>query len=300
MVPKQIGSQISRAAGFLIECSKLVVAEPKLLLPPLLSVIFGFVMGMLVVIPFIFLGFLDKYGFYAFGGTALFLLLINHVFSYLFMGASSYAVYQHIRLGQSSMAEAFNRALYGLLTLLMLAATASIIRLIWITVNIMKRRGKSRDLLVNLLSSFAGDVLREGWDIVVRLLVPVSMITGLGYRDTIRKSFDIVRHNVAIISIGEVTIRGMTGITGLIGYLISILIAIVLFFMMANTNFKMALEVAVLALFVCVTLASTLKLFIRASYYTMLYAWAEECQTGSILVGSVVVTSTPLQNVFKT
>jgi len=297
---KRIRSQLSRAAGFLTECFKLVAAEPKLLLSPLLSMIFGFVMGMLVVIPFIFMGFLDKYGFYAFGITALILLFINHAFSYLFMGASSYAVYQHIRLGQSSMAEAFNRALYGMITLLMLATTATIIRLIWIVVNVMKRRGKSRDIMASLLSSFAADVLRDGWDIVLRLLVPVSMITGLGYRDTIRKSFDIVRHNAAIIRIGEVTIRGMTGITSLIGDLISILIAIGLFLMMANTNFKMALEIAVMALFVCITLVSTLKLFIRASYYTMLYAWAEECQTGSTLVGSVVVTSTPLQNIFKT
>lgn len=267
---------IGKALKFLAECFVMIAEEPKLLLPSLLSVVFGFFMSLIVIVPFIFMGLLGKVGYVMFGGFALVALFISFAFSYFFMGASAHAVYQHVKFGSSSLGEAFNKALGSIVTLLLLAATAAIIQMV---VNLLKNQGgRSRGgLIIGFIASLTGDVLREGWDIAVRLLVPVTVIAGLGYMDTMRKSFDIVRNNFVIIGAGEVAIRILNGVIGVIGVMLSVMIALGIFFVTQPfIGLIGALGLAVPVAFVLISLVSTLNLFIRTSYYTLVYIWAEE------------------------
>ncbi|OPY25868.1 MAG: hypothetical protein A4E28_02895 [Methanocella sp. PtaU1.Bin125] len=267
---------IGKALKFLAECFVMIAEEPKLLLPSLLSVVFGFFMSMIVIVPFVFMGLLGKIGYVMFGGFALVALFISFAFSYFFMGASSHAVYQHVKFGKSSLGEAFNRALGSIVTLLLLAATAAVVQMI---VNMLKSQGgRSRGgMIVGFVASLAGDVMREGWDIAVRLLIPVTVIAGLGYMDTMRKSFDIVRNNFVIVGAGEVAIRVLNGVIGFFGVMLSVLIALGVFFLTTPVlGLTIALGLAIPVAFVLISLVSTLNLFIRTSYYTLVYLWAEE------------------------
>jgi hypothetical protein len=295
MVIDRIIDQCSKALGFLVECFKMILEEPKLLVPSLLSVLFGFIMSLVIIVPFVFMNLFGKLGFYVFGGAVLVLLFISYSFSYFFMGASSYAVYQHIKQGRSSLSDAFSRALSCIATLLLLAATAAIIQMI---VNMLKNSSKNKGILTSMIASLAADVLREGWDIAVRLLVPVAVIAGLGYVDSLKKAFDIVKNNVVIIGVGEISIRILTGIIGFVGVLLSIFAALGLFFVLSGFNFLLALAVAVPVAFVGISLVSTLNLFIRTSYYTMLYVWAEERSTQDTTGGASQATPAPLHNAF--
>jgi len=295
MVIDRIIDQCSKALGFLVECFKMILEEPKLLVPSLLSVLFGFVMSMIIIVPFVLMGFWGKLGFYVFGGAILLLLFVSYSFSYFFMGASSYAVYQHVTQGRSSLTDAFNRAFSCLATLLLLAATAAIIQMI---VNMLKNSSKNKGFLFGLITSLAADVIREGWDIAVRLLVPVAVIGGLGYVDSMKKAFDIVKNNVVIIGVGELSIRILTGIIGFVGTIGSILAALGLFFALSGVNFLLALGIAIPVVFVGISITSTLNLFIRTSYYTMLYVWAEERVAQSTPGEAISVTPTPLHNAF--
>ena len=295
MVIDRIIDQCSRALGFLLECFKMILEEPKLLVPSLLSVFFGFIMSLVIIVPFAFMNLFGKLGFYAFGGAVLVLLFVSYAFSYFFMGASSYAVYQHIKQGRSSLSDAFSRAFSCIVTLLLLAATAAVIQMI---VNMLKNSSKNKGFLLSMIGSLAADVLREGWDIAVRLLVPVAVIAGLGYVDSLKKAFDIVKNNVVIIGVGEISIRILTGIIGFVGVLLSIFAAIGLFFLLSGLSFLLALAIAVPVAFVGISLVSTLNLFIRTSYYTMLYVWAEERNVQSSTGGAAQAVPAPLHNAF--
>jgi hypothetical protein len=288
---------IGKALKFIAECLKMIAEEPKLLLPSLLSVVFGFFMSMIVIVPFILMGLIGKVGFFVFGGFALVALFISFAFSYFFMGASAHAVYQHVKFGRSSLVEAFNRALGSIVTLLLLAATAAVIQMV---VNMLKNQGgRSRGgLIIGLIASLAGDVIREGWDIAVRLLVPVAVIAGLGYTDTMKKSFDIVRNNLVIIGAGEVAIRILNGVIGFFGIALSVLIALGIFFIAEQAvGWTWALGLALPVAFMLISLVSTLNLFIRTSYYTLVYIWAEESMTHS--QQGPVVAPAPIQHAFN-
>lgn len=296
MVLDQLFSQISRAFSFLVECLKMILSEPKLLLPSLLSVIVGFVMSLVIIVPFVFMNLFGKVGYFVFGGVVLVLLFVSYSISYFFMGASAYAVYQHIRQGRSSLRDAFGKAFACLVTLLLLAATAAVIQMI---VSMLKSSSRRQGLIVGLIASLAADVLREGWDIAVRLLVPVAVIAGLGYTDSFRKAFDIVKNNAVLVGVGEISIRILTGVIGFVGFLGSVLLAVGLFVGLSGLNFLLALAVAIPVAFVGLSLTSTLTLFIRTSYYTMLYAWVEESQNqGTATEGAVKAAPTPLQVAF--
>jgi Family of unknown function (DUF6159) len=266
---------IGNALKFLVECFRMIAEEPKLLLPSLCSVVLGFVLFVLFLIPFILIGLFDRLGFYVFGGAAVVLLFISFALSYVFMGATSYAVYQHLRFGKSSLGEAFNRALGSIVTLLLLAVTGAVIKMIASSARNRSNRGGG--IVFALLGSIVAGVPEQGWQIAVSLLVPVAVIAQLGYIDTFKKSFEIVRNNLVIVGAGEVAVRLLTGVIGFFGVVISVGLGVGLFFLAQGAiGSAWAAGFAVLLAFAGIALATTLTTFIRISYYTQVYVWAED------------------------
>jgi hypothetical protein len=267
---------VGYAVKFLVECFRMILEDPRLLVPSLLSVVIGFFVSLVVVVPFIFMGLLGKIGFPAFGGIALTALFVSYALTYFFTGATSYAVYQHVRFGKSSLGEAFERALANVATLLLLAVTAALIQML---VNMLKGTSNNRrgaGIVVGLIASLAADVIKEGWTIAVSLLVPVAVIAQLGYVDTLKRAFDIVRQNLVIVGAGEVAIRLLVGFIGFVGAAFFIVSAIGLFFLLSPLSPVLALAVAVIAFFVGTSIVATLTQFIRTAYYTQVYIWAED------------------------
>lgn len=272
-----IFDDIGRALKFLAECFKMIVEDPKLLVPSLLAVIFGFIMSLVLIVPLAMMYFAGalagKLGYALFGGIVLVFLFISYAFNYFFIGATSYAVYQHVKFGKSSLGEAFSRALSCITTLLLLAATAAVLKMI---VDMLKNNNGRRGFILSAIANLAGDLIREGWTIAISLLVPVAVISRLGFVDTLKKSFEIVKNNLVVIGAGEAGIRILGGIIGFVGTVFAFLLAGGLFYTLTFVNFIMAIAVALPVLFVCLSFISMINLFIRTSYYTMVYIWAEE------------------------
>ncbi len=265
---------LGNAVKFLMECFRMIAEEPKLLLPSLCSVLLGFLLFVLFIIPFVIIGLFDSLGVYVFGGAAVVLLFISFAVSYVFIGATSYAVYQHVRFGKSSLGEAFKRALGNIVTLLLLAATSAVIKMI---ASSARNRGNRGGPVFAILGSLMAGLLEQGWQIAVSLLVPVAVIAQLGYVDTFKKSFEIVRNNLVIVGAGEVAVRLLTGIIGFFGVLISVGLGVGLFFLTQGAiGSTWAVALAVLLAFSGIALATTLTTFIRISYYTQVYIWAED------------------------
>ncbi len=113
--------------------------------------------------------------------------------------------------------------------------------------------------------------------------------------DTFKRAFDIAKNNLVLIGAGEVGIRILTGIFGFIGLVFTILIALGLFALFSGINVIVAIAVAVVFAFMAISLVTTLNQFIRTSFYTLIYAWAEERLEHG---GPAVTAPTPLKNAF--
>jgi hypothetical protein len=160
-------------------------------------------------------------------------------------------------------------------TLLLLAVTGAVIKMI--ASGARNRSNRGGGIVFAILGSIVADVLEQGWMIAVSLLVPVAVIARLGYIDTFKKSFEIVRNNLVIVGAGEVAVRLLTGIIGFFGVVISVGLGVGLFFLTQGAiGSTWAVVMAVLLAFVGIALATTITTFIRISYYTQVYVWAED------------------------
>ena len=140
-----------------------------------------------------------------------------------------------------------------------------------------------------------GVALEEGWKVASALLIPVAVIGSLGFVDTFKKAFDIARNNLVLIGAGEVGIRILTGIFGFVGFVFSILVAIGLFMLLSGLSSLLGIAVAVVFAFVAISFVNTLNQFVRTSFYTLAYAWAEERMEHGT---PTVEAPTPFKNAF--
>lgn len=288
-----IFDSIGQAFKYIVECYRMVLEEPKLLLPSLLSVVIGFFTGLVVLVVLAMFNVFGR-GFLIFGGFLLISLFVSYAISYIFMASTAYAVYEHVKFGRSSLRKAFNMTLARAPTILMLALVAAIITVI--VQSLKNSRSNKRNFLANLIAMFFAEALEEGWKIASMLLIPVAVIGGYGFTDTFKKAFDIAKNNLVLIGAGEVGIRILTGIFGFLGVLVSVGIAIGLFMLFSGLNVFVAIAIAVLFAFTAISLISTLNMFVRTSYYTLIYAWAEDrIEHGS---SGPVSAPMPLKNAF--
>ena len=131
---------------------------------------------------------------------------------------------------------------------------------------------------------------------LVPVLVPVAVIAQLGYMDTLKRSFEIVRQNLVVVGAGELAIRFLNGFIGFFGFLASVLVALGLYFLINNASSLLALAVAVPVFFLGVSIVATVNQFIRVAYYTQVYIWAEDA-TMHGTAGSTAPPQ-PLRNAF--
>lgn len=289
-----IFDSIGQALRYLAECYKMVVEEPKLLLPSLISVVIGFFVGVIVIVASVLFGlFSHSMLSFMFGAFFLVALFISYAISYLFMSATSFAVYEHLKYGHSSLGKAYNATLAHAPTILALAFVAAVIGVL---AGMLKNSRSNRNgIIYGLLATIFADVLEEGWKIASMLLIPIAVIGGLGFVDTFKKAFDIAKNNLVLIGAGEVGIRILTGVFGFIGVVLSLLIAFGLFAVLSPLSAVLGIAVAVIFAFTAISIVSTLNQFLRISFYTMVYVWAE---SGVEHGQPAAAVPAPLQHVF--
>jgi hypothetical protein len=270
----------------------MVIEEPKLLLPSLLSVAIGFFISIFVIIALVLFHVFGS-ALFIFGGFLLIALFVSYAVSYILMASTAYAVYEHVKFGKASLRKAFSMALARAPTILMIALVAAVINVI---VQSLKNRNNRKGVLVGLLATVFADALGEGWKIASMLLIPSVVIGGYGFTDSFKKAFEIAKNNLVLIGAGEVGIRILTGIFSFIGVVLSLAIAFGLFALLNNANTTLALAVAVVFAFTAISLVSTINLFIRISYYTLIYTWAEDSREHG--PETPVNAPAPLQNAF--
>lgn len=284
---------IGQALKYIAECFRMALEEPGLLAPSFLSVVLGALFGVAVLAAASLMSIFSDGAFSPFF-IAMFLvaLAVNYTAGYLLMAVSSFAIYEHLKFGHSDLRKAFGRALSRWSVLLGLAVAAVLVSVF--AGSLKNGAGRRGGVIAGLLSPILSVALEEGWKIASALLVPVAVIGSLGFVDTFKKAFDIVRNNLVLIGSGEVGIRILTGLFGFFGFVLSVLVAIGLYLLLAGISGLLAIAVAVIFAFMAISLVTTINQFVRVSFYTMAYAWAEE----HIEHGAAGAAAAPLKKPF--
>jgi hypothetical protein len=184
---------------------------------------------------------------------------------YFFCGITVNMVDVHLRGGTPSVAEGARDAAKNFIAIVFLASVSTVVDLL---VNSMRR---DRNILGRIIAGIVDAV----WTTVTFLLLPTIIIEDAGFTDALRRVRALHKGNLLLIGVGEVGVRAVTGLIGLVWFLLTFGVLYLDFTALHGTA---ALIVAFVVGGGMLALFAAFATFVRMAYYTCLYLWAADVE----------------------
>lgn len=185
---------------------------------------------------------------------------------YFFCGMTVNMVDAHLAGNKPSVGEAFRDARQNILAICTLAMVSTIVDLI-----VQMFRGDGDNILGNIVASIIDTI----WTVVTFLVLPAIIIEDISMGDALKRVRSLHKGNMLLIGVGEIGVRA---ITGLIGFVVFILIGLVVYFSLATIGGTVGLVMAIGLGGTMLTLFAAFNVYVRMAYYTCLYLWASDVE----------------------
>ncbi|MBI5547790.1 MAG: hypothetical protein HY901_28235 [Deltaproteobacteria bacterium] len=147
--------------------------------------------------------------------------------------------------------------------------------------------------IVNMLTSrnqgrgrgLFGGLVDAAWKVLACLLMPIIMIEDLGFFAALKRARQIHSRGLLQIAVGEIGLRAIAGLSGLV--IFAVLGALGLVLVPMGVPGVITLVVAGGLLLVALGIVHS---FARGAYYTCLYLWAVEVERAGDPAGALVPT----------
>ena len=292
----------SRGWSFLKEAWSMAIKDRDLIKPTIYSLIVGFVVSIIFLIPMGVVGFLfGDHG--TLTQVLLFVLGVIMVFAqysvgYIFSGMTIYLIYGFLSEGDGVMSKAWAIVGREWPNILSLAAAST-------AVNVLKSavRGRGRSGGRNMLAGLIDTV----WTEAAFLILPAMVIDDLHLKDALKRAGQIVKDNLLLVGISTV---GVKAVNALIGFLLGA-VGIALGFgaglgIVSLTNSStfglfagIGLGVIIAGIFIMV--ATVVTSYTATAYHTCLYIWARDVEKAKVSGGqqAQVLAPAPLAAVLN-
>ena len=185
---------------------------------------------------------------------------------YFFCGMTVNMVDAHLAGRQPSVSEAFRDARQNILAICTLAMVSTIVDMI-----VRAFRGDGD----NLAGRIIGGIIESIWAVLTFLLLPAIIIEDISLGKALQRARDLHKGNLLLIGVGEIGVRA---ITGLIGFLVILVIFGVVWFSLQTVGGTAGLVLAIGLGGTILALFAAFNVFVRMAYYTCLYLWACEVE----------------------
>jgi len=190
---------------------------------------------------------------------------------YFFMGMTVNMIDVHIKGGKPSLKDAFDDAKQNFLAILFLALISTLVELV---AKAVRRQSYDSDSVgaAIVLRLLAG-IIESIWTMVSFLLLPAIIIEDASLGQALRRVRDISKGHYMLIGIGEIGVRM---VTNLLGLLVMLLLAGVLYFAFGvlGGTAGVVIGIGVGGTILCLFIA--FATYLRMAYYTCLYIWAAD------------------------
>jgi hypothetical protein len=267
-----------RGFTFLKQAWQIALADPDLLKPSFFALFAGFLVTVLLLIPFggAFLLLNDT----SIGQPILYVLGALMIFTqlatgYIFSAMTVYLIYGYLAEGDGVMSKAWAIVRRDFWDILSLAVASTLVNLLR---SFLEKKG--RRVGGGVLSSILGAV----WTEAAYLVLPVMVIEDVNLAQGLKRVGEIVKKNLLLIGVSTV---GVGAVTGLIGFLLSA-VGIALGFGVGLGLVSLAgdfvpgivggisLGVLIASLFIMV--ATVIGSYTTTAYHTCLYLWARDAE----------------------
>jgi hypothetical protein len=271
----------TRGWAFLKQSWLMVLADKDLIKPSIITLIAGFVISLIFIIPMAAAGFLFNGNDNLIGEIILFIMGTILIFSqfsvsYLFSAMTIYLIYGYLSEGDGRMDKAWAIVKRDWLDILSLAAASTFVNLIKGAI-----QGKGRQGARNFLAGLINTV----WTEAAFLILPAMVIEDINLKEGLKRAGNIIKNNLLLVGISTV---GVKAVTALIGFLLGttgialgfgIGFGIVSIAGTASTIgwiSGVGLGVFVASIFIMV--ATVVTSYTSTAYHTCLYLWARDVE----------------------
>lgn len=184
---------------------------------------------------------------------------------YFFCGVTVNMVDVHIKGGTPSIGEGIRDARKNFVAIVFLALVSTI-------VDLFAQAARDNDSIVGKI---VAGIIEAIWTTLSFLLLPAIIIEDAGFGAAMRRVRELHKGHMLLIGIGEVGVRL---VTGLIGFVWILLVALVVFGAFSTFSMQPAIIISFVIGGTMLALYSAFATFVRMAYYTCLYVWAAEVE----------------------
>lgn len=182
---------------------------------------------------------------------------------YFFCGVTVNMVDVHLKGGTPRVKDGMADAGKNIVAILWLSLISTI-------VDMFARAARENDSIVGKI---IGAIIEGIWTTLSFLLLPAIIIEDAGFRQAMRRVRELHKGNMMLIGIGEVGVRAITGLVGLLWFLLAFG---VMYVGIATIGGTPGLVIAILGGGTLIALFVAFATYVRMAYYTCLYLWAAD------------------------
>jgi hypothetical protein len=277
---------LTRGWSFLQEAWQMAFKDNDLIKPSIYSMIVGFVITIIGIVPLIAAAFLfgvdGLIGRVVLFIIAAVLVFVHYVISYIFAGMTVYLIYGYLAEGDGRMDKAWAIVQREFWHILSLAAASTVVNLF--TNSLRNRSGRSRNAAAGIIGGAIGGILETVWTEASYLILPAMMIEDANLATGIKRATYIAKNNLLLIGVSTVGVKWITSlisfVLGAIGLVVGVGLGLGIISMSSSSTIGIVLGIGIGAIlfFVFVMVASVISSYTMTAYNTCLFLWARDVE----------------------
>jgi hypothetical protein len=280
---------IKRGWEFLKQSWQMALKDRDLIKPSIYSLIAGFIITLILVVPIGFATFLLQdtlYGRYVIYVLWAVVIFIQYITGYVFSAMTVYLIFGYLAEGDGRMDKAWGVVRRDLWDIASLAAASTLVNLLTSALR-GRDRGAGRGLLAGIIETI--------WTEASFLILPAMVIEDINLKGGIKRATQIIKENLLLVGISTV---GVKAIVGWVGFLLGAIgvalglgvgLGIISVSQSSTVGLISGVTLGILIATPFILFATVISTYTATAYHTCLYLWARdverarlEGQTGAV------------------
>jgi hypothetical protein len=281
-----------RGWAFLKQSWQMAIKDKDLIKPSIYTLIAGFIVTLILVIPIGFVTFLlqnsvfGKYVIYILWAIVIF---IQYTVGYIFSAMTVYLIYGYLAEGDGRMDKAWVIVKRDVLDIASLAAASTAVNLFSSAVR-GRGRGGGRSFLAGLIETV--------WTEASYLILPAMVIEDINLKAGIKRATQIIKDNLLLVGISTVGVKAIVGLVSFllgavgVGIGLGVGVGIVSVSQGSTAGLITGVTLGILIATPFILFATVISTYTATAYHTCLYLWARDVERAR-QAGQTGVVSAP-------
>jgi hypothetical protein len=286
---------LKRGWAFLKQSWQMAMKDRDLIKPSVYTLIAGFIITLILVIPIGFVTYLlqdSLYGRYIIYVLWAIVIFIQYTVGYIFSAMTVYLIYGYLAEGDGRMDKAWVIVKRDVWDITSLAAASTAVNLL---TSALRGRGKSggRGIVATLIETV--------WTEATFLILPAMVIEDINLKAGVKRATQIIKDNLLLVGISTVGVKTIVGFVSFIlgvvgvGLGLGLGLGIVSVTQGSTTGLITGVTLGILLATPFILFATVISTYTATAYHTCLYLWARDVESARLAGETSAVTApTPL------